>query len=1060
MNIQDKTKQELIKELQKLQLKYDTLKASHLKEITERKRAEEALGNEQDRIRTILDTVGDPIFVKDNDHRIILANRAFYDIFGMDETAVIGKTLAENVPENERQHFLAVDRQVLDTGVPDLREETLTVGNLTHSIVTRKTRLIEKSGQRFLVGSIHDITERKLAGEALRMNEEKCRTLIEQSTDGIVISDEHGNIALWNKGAESITGLNACDIIGSPLWKVQAQLIPDEIKTPELLEQLRTGIENIIKSKIDWQGESREQTIICADGRRKTVQDSTFIVKTNNTVRIGTILRDITERKQSEEAKRASEELFKHVFEDANVGKSITTPGGEIHVNKAFCNLLGYQPEELQNKNRKDITHPDDIELTQNEMNKLINGEVQQVRFNKRYLHKNGSIIWADVSSSTLRGKTGELRNFITTIVDITGHKKAEKVLEEIISKNPMSIQIVDKNGYTLSVNSSHTKLFGSVPPPDFTIFNDSQLDKQGFKELFERVKKGEIVHFPDTYFNIHDFNPEFPDVPVWVRGVVFPLMDSSGNPERFVLMQDDITERKKAEDALKESNSKLELAMQSANIAWWEMDITTGLVTFEKRKAEMLGYAPEKFNHYKDFMVLVHPDDNEKAMDAMRKHIDGSLETYEVEYRILNNSGEYKWFYDIGEIVKRDSTGKPLNVTGLVIDITGRKQEELELITAKLHAEESDRLKSAFLANMSHEIRTPMNGILGFAELLKEPGLTGDEQQEFIRIIEKSGARMLNIINDIVSISKIESGIIETFAYETNINEQTEYVYNLLKLDAAKKKLTLSFNNALPDEESIIKTDNEKFISILSNLVKNAIKYTDQGSIEFGYILGKNNTLEFYIKDTGIGIPKHRQEVVFERFMQSDIVDKMARQGAGLGLAISRAYVALLGGKIWVESQEGVGSTFYFTLPYNAELMKETVVQRFETSDKTDQVRNIKILIAEDDDVSEMLIDITVKIFCKEILKAKTGVEAIEACKKNSGIDLVLMDIMMPEMGGLEATRQIRQFNKDVVIIAQTAYGLSGDKEKAIEAGCNDYITKPISKADLLALILKYFGK
>ena len=239
------------------------------------------------------------------------------------------------------------------------------------------------------------------------------------------------------------------------------------------------------------------------------------------------------------------------------------------------------------------------------------------------------------------------------------------------------------------------------------------------------------------------------------------------------------------------------------------------------------------------------------------------------------------------------------------------------ELIKAKEKAEESNRLKSAFLANMSHEIRTPMNGILGFVGLLKEPKLSGEKQQKYIQLVEKSGARMLNIINDIVSISKIESGILDVHLSKMNINNQLQFVYDSLKLDADNKNLNLSFNCPLPEEKAIIKTDSEKFYSILSNLVKNAIKYTDKGTIEFGYA-NKGNEFEFYVKDTGIGIPKDRQEAIFERFIQADIFDKMARQGAGLGLTISRAYVEMLDGKIWVISEEAKGSTFFFTIPRN----------------------------------------------------------------------------------------------------------------------------------------------
>ena len=257
-----------------------------------------------------------------------------------------------------------------------------------------------------------------------------------------------------------------------------------------------------------------------------------------------------------------------------------------------------------------------------------------------------------------------------------------------------------------------------------------------------------------------------------------------------------------------------------------------------------------------------------------------------------------------------------------LLMDSVWKISERIVLIkdltVAKEKAEESDRLKSAFLANMSHEIRTPMNGILGFAELLKDPNLSGDEQLDYIRIIEKSGTHMLNIINDIVDISKIEVGLMKIEMRESNVNEQIEYIYNFFKPEAEAKGLNLLFKNSLPAKEAILKTDREKVYAILTNLVKNAIKYTNKGSIEFGYTR-KVNCLEFYVKDTGIGIPKGREEAIFERFIQADIGDINARQGAGLGLAIAKSYIKMLGGKIWVESEEGVGSTFYFTIPYNA---------------------------------------------------------------------------------------------------------------------------------------------
>jgi signal transduction histidine kinase len=369
-----------------------------------------------------------------------------------------------------------------------------------------------------------------------------------------------------------------------------------------------------------------------------------------------------------------------------------------------------------------------------------------------------------------------------------------------------------------------------------------------------------------------------------------------------------------------------------------------------------------------------------------------------------------------------------------------------------------ADKLKSAFLANMSHEIRTPMNGILGFADLLKTPNISGVEQQEYIRIIEKSGDRMLNIINDIIDISKIEAGLMNLEINELNINEQLEFIYNFFLPEVETKGLNLQIKKTLPAKEAFLKTDSEKLLAILTNLVKNAIKYSNKGSIEVGYF-NKGNKLEFYVKDTGIGIPKDMQSAVFERFMQADISDKAARQGAGLGLSITKAYLEMLGGKIWVESEEGIGSTFYFTLPYNFEPQERKNLKRDFLTDKSDgHISNLKILIAEDDETSGTLISLMVKDYGKEILRTRTGIETVEVFRKNPDIDLILMDIQMPEKCGYEATRQIRKMNKGVVIIAQTAFGLSGDKEKAIEAGCNDYISKPIKKDELLDLIHKFF--
>ncbi len=403
-----------------------------------------------------------------------------------------------------------------------------------------------------------------------------------------------------------------------------------------------------------------------------------------------------------------------------------------------------------------------------------------------------------------------------------------------------------------------------------------------------------------------------------------------------------------------------------------------------------------------------------------------------------------------------------PMHVTIFFSDITERKRAELELIQAKEKAEESDRLKSAFLANMSHEIRTPMNGILGFADLLKEPKLSGEEQQHYISIIEESGARMLNIINDIISISKIESGQTEVSLSEVNPNDLLQYLYSFFLPEAEKKCLLLYRNTKSSSNEIIINTDKEKVLAVLINLVKNAIKYTPSGFVEFGYEI-KDNMLEFFVKDSGIGIQEKHQKVIFERFRQvSESIDREF-EGAGLGLSISKAYIEMLGGKIWVESKPGFGSTFYFTLPLT-DISKNHInmidsILKSEIKNENKLI-GLNILIVEDDKISKkLLIELTSK-FGKKVLQATNGIEAIELCKKHTDLDLILLDIQMPEMDGYETCRQIRMFNKNIIIIAQTAYALEGDKEKAIAAGCNDYIAKPINPEELNKKILKYITR
>ncbi|NCB08176.1 MAG: response regulator, partial [Bacteroidia bacterium] len=308
------------------------------------------------------------------------------------------------------------------------------------------------------------------------------------------------------------------------------------------------------------------------------------------------------------------------------------------------------------------------------------------------------------------------------------------------------------------------------------------------------------------------------------------------------------------------------------------------------------------------------------------------------------------------------------------------------------------------------------------------------------------------------IDISKIESGIIEMEFSDVNVHEQLLLLYNFFIPEATHKGLKLIYRTDKTTENLVMVSDKMKVVAIMTNLLKNAIKYTLEGTVEFGFRVENNNVLLF-VSDTGIGIEKSRQQAVFERFIQEDISISRAFEGSGLGLAISKAYVEMLGGRIWVESEKGKGSDFYVRLPIRKEGTVEALHQMPEEKEKqTDILQQLTVLVAEDDEVGRLFLSTILEKRCKKILFVSNGLEAVQTFNENPGIDLILMDIRMPLLDGYMATRKIRETNQDVVIVAQTAYAMAGDKEKALEAGCNDYMTKPLNRKLLMELIEKYF--
>jgi signal transduction histidine kinase/ActR/RegA family two-component response regulator len=390
------------------------------------------------------------------------------------------------------------------------------------------------------------------------------------------------------------------------------------------------------------------------------------------------------------------------------------------------------------------------------------------------------------------------------------------------------------------------------------------------------------------------------------------------------------------------------------------------------------------------------------------------------------------------------------------------RSQLEYELVKAKDKAEESDKLKTAFLANMSHEIRTPMNGILGFAEMLNDNSLSPFNRKKYLEIINSNGKMLINLIDDIIDFAKIESGQVNIVQDDISLNNLMNVVHSTFltsRLKKDKSRVKIITKKSFPDEKSYIRTDPIRLRQILMNLVGNAIKFTHKGFIEFGYELVENKMLQFYVKDTGIGISGDKLQIIFERFMQADSSPSRKYGGSGLGLAISRGLVELAGGKMWAESTPEVGSVFYFTLPFVSVIRK--VEERPESNHpKTKYSWEGKtFLIAEDDKFSYKFLEGFLRQTKAEVVRAADGKEAVELCRNNKNIDLILMDIQMPEMNGLIATEEIKKYNKRVPIIAQTANAISEERQRCIEAGCDDFITKPVNINELYVKIDKWLS-
>ncbi len=524
--------------------------------------------------------------------------------------------------------------------------------------------------------------------------------------------------------------------------------------------------------------------------------------------------------------------------------------------------------------------------------------------------------------------------------------------------------------------------------------------------------------------------------------------------------LQKELNERKNTEQKLIQEKSLLNSMINSI----------PDLIFYKDKNNIYLGCNESflKFNNFKATDIIgktdfdVFPEEQAKYFHDTDQKILKDKQFQRTETWETNSKGE-KFLLDTLKLPFTDENGNPLGIVGICRDITVRYQTEKDLKIAKEKAEESDRLKSSFLANMSHEIRTPMNAIIGFSDLLVDADTEADEREELVTHINNNCNTLLHLIDDIIDLAKIEANELSVFIKETDVNNTIQELYetyNGVKKKINKNHLEIKLNKSSYKENFYLNTDPYRFKQILINLIDNAFKYTDLGFVEFGYkILDDINLVEFYIKDTGIGIPKDKQIEIFQRFNKIETDKSKLYRGTGLGLTITQSLIERLGGTIRVESNIDEGSIFYFTLPLNFAEVNNVQNIHLDLKENSINWENKTILIAEDEESNYKFLEMLLKNKGLKLLKAENGYEAVEICKGHIKIDLVLMDIKMPGMNGLEATREIKQLKPDIPIIIQTAYAMQNDEKISTEAGCDDYIAKPIKKEKLYSLIAKWIN-
>ncbi|PLX17965.1 MAG: hypothetical protein C0599_13035 [Salinivirgaceae bacterium] len=745
-----------------------------------------------------------------------------------------------------------------------------------------------------------------------------------------------------------------------------------------------------------------------------------------------------------------------------------------VEFNDIFCDYFKTQPSTLKGVNINNLPHENQ---TLQEIKIFVQSLIQkQIKSDTLQLNqKSGHSVTIDCQM--LFNQSNEHIGTMVILTEELSNQNKTQTVEELKNRNNsdlFGIGEVSAKGVFISANDQLAESFNKTRDNLINSNIKEYFEKEIYEEQVKNIGKAITTTNPIESVGIRD-------------GREFQILYIPFNGSDIVkIITREYTEELKAKQKLELSESRYRALFE-----WAADGILIGnpegtVINCNNSITQISGYEKSEIIGYK--INKLFPDDeiNRKPFNyaailegktiltqRLLKRKDGSLITIEMNTRKVADGRLQTYLRDISERIAAQERIKEQNEELLqaeeelkstnneLIALTEKllNQRE-ELKKAKEKAEESDRLKSAFLANMSHEIRTPMNGIIGFAQMLRRGDYPIDKQRKFLGVIHSLTNHLLQIINDIVDISKIEADQLSIYKETFYVNDLLHEIYNTFSEEIQnqdKNELQLKLKSNLKREQSQIHTDNIRLRQVLANLLSNAVKFTDAGHIEIGYKLEDDNYI-FYVEDTGIGISETKQEEIFNRFRQANEAMTRKFEGTGLGLSICKSLSEKLEGTIWVDSEVNKGSTFYVKIPKGN--IKEVRIDNKTEKRINYNWENHSVLIVEDEEANQ--------IFIKELLEptkikmslAENGKKALDMFKSGSKFDVILLDIRLPDILGLDVAREIRKTDKKTPIIAQTAYAMGDDRESSLKAGCNNYISKPIDINLLLSLINDYLNK